>query len=235
MSVSILRNWTPGSFHLRGKLLFLYGVSTVLMLAAAAVGFWRLNDSLGAFAGAADARQAMLLSIVLLIAAAAAGALLFMLAIQRGIAGPLTRLSEAMHEMASGNLSISVAGADRGDEIGAMTKALHETAERFGATIAHIKIAAGEVTDASAEISSSTTDLSQRTEEQAASLEETSASMEEISATVKKNAENAPPGQPVRDRNQRRGRARRRRGRRGGRARWRASRNPRGRSPTSSA
>ena len=175
-----------------------------------------------------------MLSIVLLTAAAAVGALLFTVAIQRGIAGPLTRLSEAMHEMASGNLSISVAGADRGDEIGAMTKALHETAERFGATIAQIRGAALEVRDAAAEISSSTTDLSQRTEEQAASLEETSASMEEISATVKRNAENAqeanqsaattrrsPSGAatwpPMRSR------------------RWPRSRNPRGRFPTSSA
>ena len=58
-------------------------------------------------------------------------------------------------------------------------------------TIAGVKAAANEVTNASAEISASTTDLSQRTEEQAASLEQTSASMEQISATVKKNAESA--------------------------------------------
>ena len=160
MSVSILRNWTPGSFQLRGRLLFLYGICTALMLAAAAVGFWQIDASLGAFAGAAAARQAMWLSIGLFLAAAAVGALLFLVAIHRGIATPLTRLSEAMREMASGNLSIGVAGADRGDEIGAMTKALRETAERFGATIAQIRVSALEVRDAAAEISSSTTDLS---------------------------------------------------------------------------
>jgi methyl-accepting chemotaxis protein len=67
----------------------------------------------------------------------------------------------------------------------------NDMAERIGATITEIKLAAHQVTNASAEISASTTDLSQRTEEQAASLEQTSASMEEIAVTVKKNAENA--------------------------------------------
>jgi methyl-accepting chemotaxis protein len=64
-------------------------------------------------------------------------------------------------------------------------------AERIGETIAGIRQAAHEVSNASAEISTSTTDLSQRTEEHAASLEETSASMEQISVIVRKNAENA--------------------------------------------
>jgi methyl-accepting chemotaxis protein len=328
MFVSTLRNWAVGSFRLRGKLLFLYAVSTVLLLAAAAVGFWQFEVSLRAFEGdvahsqnsalkavameadfkkqvqewkdtllrgkmpehlrkhwgnfqkrendvrgeaeylsrnisdpetvqlvkqflsahksmgeayrrafekfkqhnfdsavgdaavagmdrpptqlltkatdrlvalaaaqakaATDnARRAMMLSVVLFVAATTIGVLLFLVAIHKGITGPLARLTDAMCEMADGNLSISLPDNNRGDEIGTITQALLQTAERLGVTIAEIKASAAEVSNAAAEISGSTTDLSQRTEEQAASLEETSASMEEISATVKKNAENA--------------------------------------------
>jgi methyl-accepting chemotaxis protein len=133
----------------------------------------------------------MMTSIGLFIVATIAGAILFLIAIQRGITKPLAQVNEAMHQMAEGNLSINIPRRNSGDEIGAITKAVIETAERMGATIGGIRDSTREVTNASAEISSSTTDLSQRTEEQAASLEETSASMEEMTATVKKNAENA--------------------------------------------
>jgi methyl-accepting chemotaxis protein len=141
---------------------------------------------------AADgARHAIKFSIILFAAAIVTGLILFAIAIQKGIATPLGRLNDAMAEMASGNMAISVRGADRGDEIGAITRALLQTAERIGVTIAEIRTSGREVTNASAEISTSTTSLSQRTEEQAAGLEETSAAMEELSATVRKNAENA--------------------------------------------
>ena len=328
MSASILKNWTIGSFRLRGKLLFLYGFSTALLVAAVAVGLWQLEGSLRTFevdvansqnnalnavsmeaefkkqvqewkdtllrgkkpealkkywgnfqrrektvrneaqylshnisdplaaklvvqflaahktmgkkysrafeifkthnfessagdaavagmdrpptqllgkamdrlmvvaatqarAAADHAHRALLLSIILCLAAAAVGMLLFVVATQRGITRPLMRLNDAMGEMAEGNMNISLPDTNSGDEIGAITRALHQTAERIGATIAEIRASAAEVNNAAAEISSSTTDLSQRTEEQAASLEETSASVEEISATVRKNAENA--------------------------------------------
>ena len=49
MSASILKNWTIGSFRLRGKLLFLYGFSTALLVAAVAVGLWQLEGSLRTF------------------------------------------------------------------------------------------------------------------------------------------------------------------------------------------
>jgi methyl-accepting chemotaxis protein len=107
------------------------------------------------------------------------------------IARPLRALVAPLAEVAGGNFAVAVPGVGRKDEVGLIASAAEAVAERVGATIGNIKLAATEVTSASAEISTSTTDLSQRTEEQAASLEETSASMEEISATVKKNAENA--------------------------------------------
>ena len=107
------------------------------------------------------------------------------------IARPLRRLVPELEKLALGDFNMSMPWVGRRDEIGQIAAAAERVADRVGATIANIKVAAREVTNASAEISTSTTDLSQRTEEQAASLEETSASMEEMTATVKKNAENA--------------------------------------------
>jgi methyl-accepting chemotaxis protein len=108
-----------------------------------------------------------------------------------GIARPLARLVPELKKIADGDFNVTIQDLCRADEVGQIAQAAELIAERVGATIGNIKVAANEVTNASAEISTSTTDLSQRTEEQAASLEETSASMEEMTATVRKNADNA--------------------------------------------
>ena len=106
------------------------------------------------------------------------------------VATALHDLVHMLSALAEGNLSERIVAEYQG-EFAMLKENANTAAERIGATIAEIKLAAREVTSASAEISGSTTDLSQRTEEQAASLEETSASMEEIASTVKKNADNA--------------------------------------------
>ncbi|MBI2713537.1 MAG: HAMP domain-containing protein [Rhizobiales bacterium] len=106
------------------------------------------------------------------------------------VAKALDDLMKMLDSLAEGELTRRITAEYQGN-FATLKDNANTTAERIGATIAQLKVAGREVTNASAEISISTTDLSQRTEEQAASLEETSASMEEISATVKKNAENA--------------------------------------------
>jgi methyl-accepting chemotaxis protein len=106
------------------------------------------------------------------------------------VAKALGDLVQMLGALAEGDLTQRITADHRGD-FGTLKDNANSTAERIGKTMAGIKLAACEVTNASVEISSSTTDLSLRTEEQAASLEETSASMAQISATVKKNAANA--------------------------------------------
>ena len=133
---------------------------------------------------------------ILLTSAGALAAILAMLSaiwliFGRVVAQPIRKVATALTELAAGDFTVTIPGVDRKDEVGLIAAAAEAVADKVGATIGNIKLAASEVTSASAEISTSTTDLSQRTEEQAASLEETSASMEEMSATVKKNAENA--------------------------------------------
>ncbi|MGA2894107.1 MAG: methyl-accepting chemotaxis protein [Xanthobacteraceae bacterium] len=105
-------------------------------------------------------------------------------------ASPLQDLESMLGALAEGDLTLRIT-ADYQGMFGTLKEDANKMAERIGATVGDIKLAAREVTGASAEISTSTTDLSQRTEEQAASLEQTSAAMTEISTTVMKNAENA--------------------------------------------
>ena len=113
------------------------------------------------------------------------------IAITRKLKRDIRGLSDAMNDIAQGNFNVAPSALGRTDEIGQIAAAIASMERQVRTTIAGVKAAANEVTNASAEISASTTDLSQRTEEQAASLEQTSASMEQISATVKKNAESA--------------------------------------------
>ena len=126
------------------------------------------------------------------------------------------------------------AGDDVTDAYQQIKDDFNATVDQLSETVSGIIASANEVSNAAAEISASTTDLSQRTEEQAASLEQTSASLEEIATTVKSNVENAQKAnqfatstRQVAEQAAPSSRARSRR--------WPGSRNPRARSPTSSA
>ncbi len=111
-------------------------------------------------------------------------------------------------QIAGGNLDVSIAGTDRGDEIGglmrsvevlrqnseaqralqekekAMVVRLSQTAEQVAESVDAIRAAASEISQGSS-------DLAARTERQASALQETVATMAEISATVSMNAQNS--------------------------------------------
>jgi methyl-accepting chemotaxis protein len=71
-----------------------------------------------------SAYRAVLVSVALFIAATVAGVMLFFIAVQKSISGPLARLNGAMETLAGGDTSIDVPGTHRGDEIGTMAKAV---------------------------------------------------------------------------------------------------------------
>ncbi|WEF50655.1 methyl-accepting chemotaxis protein [[Pseudomonas] carboxydohydrogena] len=52
--------------------------------------------------------------------------LLFSVLIGRGISKPVVVMTEAMHELAAGDLSVQLPGLDRGDEVGQMARAVEE-------------------------------------------------------------------------------------------------------------
>ena len=155
--------------------------------------------------------------------------------IGRMISKPLIMLVRPIEELAGGNFGVTVPVIGRKDEVGQIAVAVAQMADKVGTTIAEIKASGREVTNASAEISTSTTDLSQRTEEQAASLEETSAVDGGDHRDGEEERRERPAGQPARQRHPRGRRSRRPGGRQDGRGDGARSRNPRARSPTSSA
>jgi methyl-accepting chemotaxis protein len=75
-------------------------------------------------AARAGADQAIRMTIVLFVLATACGVAVFLVAVQRGISAPFTRVIGALRELAKGNTAITVAEARRGDEIGEMARAL---------------------------------------------------------------------------------------------------------------
>lgn len=77
------------------------------------------------------------------------------------------------------------------NEIGKLTKALHEMDKKLCDIVGSVSSTAQSVGSAARQIAQGNDDLSSRTQEQAAALEETAATMEQMNATVKRNADNA--------------------------------------------
>jgi len=68
----------------------------------------------------------------LLLAAVTLGAVLvFFIALQRGVARPLSRVVDILTDLARGNTAVEVAGLDRRDEIGAVAKAMQVFKEKL--------------------------------------------------------------------------------------------------------
>jgi methyl-accepting chemotaxis protein len=106
-------------------------------------------------------------------------------------ARPIKKLALDINNLAEGDYTRDLDGANRSDEIGDMVKSLNNNVHKIREIVSSIKHAAGSVNAAASEIAAGSSDLSMRTEQQASSLEETAASMEEITGTVKQNSENA--------------------------------------------
>jgi methyl-accepting chemotaxis protein len=73
---------------------------------------------------AKSASFSIAMNIAMFICATGISILLFLIAVQKAVSAPLTRLNNAMGEMASGNLNVEVPGQERGDEIGTMAQAV---------------------------------------------------------------------------------------------------------------
>jgi methyl-accepting chemotaxis protein len=64
------------------------------------------------------------MTIVLFVLATACGVVIFLVAVQRGISAPFTRVIGALRELAKGVTAVTLAEVQRGDEIGEMARAL---------------------------------------------------------------------------------------------------------------
>jgi methyl-accepting chemotaxis protein len=121
-----------------------------------------------------------------LIAAIVAGAFFLI----RNIRKPLRETIDFAERMAQGDLTATIRN-DRGDEFGAMTRALAGMRERLVSVVADVKRGTENITVAAKEIATGNNDLSSRTEQTASNLQQTAASMEQMSGAIKQSAESA--------------------------------------------
>jgi methyl-accepting chemotaxis protein len=151
-------------------------MQTVIMGEAQA----RLNESRATSVTIAAAQ------VLGLIAAIAFGAFFLI----RNIRTPLRETIDFAERMAQGDLTAQIR-SDRGDEFGAMTKALAGMRDRLVNVVADVKRGTENITVAAKEIATGNNDLSSRTEQTASSLQQTAASMEQMSGAIKQSAESA--------------------------------------------
>ncbi len=111
--------------------------AAIMMMAGIDPNIDRLSKDVSAFtnrysaesrrmaeAAEASAQRGMVLSVACGLFACAAGLVLALWIGRRKIAAPLLGLSAAMEELASGSVSVEVAGAQRRDEVGAMARSV---------------------------------------------------------------------------------------------------------------
>ena len=108
----------------------------------------------------------------------------------RNIRQPLNDTMAFAERMADGDLTATL-NNDRGDEFGAMTRALGTMRDRLVSVVADVKRGTENITVAAKEISTGNNDLSSRTEQTASNLQQTAASMEQMSGAIKQSADSA--------------------------------------------
>jgi methyl-accepting chemotaxis protein len=107
------------------------------------------------------------------------------------IAKPIRNSSAFAKEIALGNLDAVINVTDRDDEIGEMTRAQKDMADKLKDIVGKILSNAENIFSASQSLNATSLSLSEGANEQAASTEEVSSSMEEMVSSINQNADNA--------------------------------------------
>jgi len=152
------------------------------------------ND--GAQAAISSVRRSLWMSGILV----SALALLIGWRLSRFVLVPVTALSRASQQLASGRLDVDLGvpeahlasdGAAGGDEIAQMMANFSALASRLRETIGNVVNFTGVLAVASEQVSNSSSSLSQGNGQQATATVETSASLEQMSASIVQNADNS--------------------------------------------
>ena len=110
--------------------------------------------------------------------------------IRHTLLNPLNRVIDHIRQIASGDLTHTLAIAGR-SEITQLAVTVDHMQRSLSETVANVRQGSDAIYTGTSEIAMGNNDLSSRTEQQASALEETAASMEQLTATVKQNADNA--------------------------------------------
>ncbi|WP_313077303.1 methyl-accepting chemotaxis protein [Melaminivora sp.] len=152
-------------------------------------GWWVVAEvpEAEAMAGQRWLNMAMWALMALTLALLALGLFLML---RRGVARPLTELTQAVTLVAQGDLTQSFTSTRR-DEIGTLVHEVEAMRQRYVQVLQQVRQAADSMDTASAEIASGNQDLSARTEATAGSLAQTAQSMEQLTASVRQSADAA--------------------------------------------
>jgi len=107
-----------------------------------------------------------------------------------GIGKSIRKISNALHQMANGNLKIKFDSYGK-DELGILMMKLEKTAAQLQEVIASVRIAAINMSHASNELSSVSQNVAQGASEQASTSEEIASSVEQMAGNIQQNTENA--------------------------------------------
>jgi len=111
--------------------------------------------------------------------------------ISRGIAKPITDISQVMSDISRGQLDVKIHKSGRGDEIGVLEQALQAMVEKIKEVVNSIQEGAANIRAASHQFSTASQQIASGANEQAASVEEISSTTEQIAANVDQNSSNA--------------------------------------------
>ena len=121
-----------------------------------------------------------------LILAIVVGAVFLIGSIER----PLAQAQALAERIAGGDLS-EQQNVTRGDEFGALLRALYTMSASLARMVAQVRQSTDSIATASAEIATGNHDLSARTEQTSSNLQETAAAMEQFSSTLQHSASSA--------------------------------------------
>ncbi|MGM0531013.1 MAG: methyl-accepting chemotaxis protein [Bacteroidota bacterium] len=108
----------------------------------------------------------------------------------RSIANPINKGVTFAQQLADGDLRASL-NIDQKDEIGKLSKALNNMADKLREVVANVQNGAENIASASEQMSSNSQEMSQGSSEQASSAEEVSSSMEQMKSNIQQNTDNA--------------------------------------------
>ncbi len=150
----------------------------------------QLDEAKKEYGAALQRYQTILVVSISAIVAGVLFAVLFGMALIRGISRALQNAVDVSEAVAQGDLTRKVDTSGK-DEVAKVLQALATMQNKLGQIVSTVRQGSESVASASTQIAQGNQDLSGRTESQASALEETAASMEELGSTVKQNADNA--------------------------------------------
>jgi methyl-accepting chemotaxis protein-1 (serine sensor receptor) len=140
---------------------------------------------------AADRRSKIVIGSIAALLCVGLAACAAVFGLVRRMMSPLEHAAMALSHVARGDLMVTVARRQGGDEIAQVMQATEQLQSALTDLVGRIRSDADGVATASAQIAQGNQVLSDRTQEQAGALQETAASMVQLGATVRQNSENA--------------------------------------------